>query len=73
MSIPSPGIRDDGFIVGASKARFFWPPSIEGAVKDAYGRAKREKVTAKEFKVAEIYVRGTNPISEYVVVLQIGP
>jgi hypothetical protein len=44
--------------------------SIEGAIADAYNQARHAKPKGTlEFKVDAIYAIGTNPLSEYVVVL----
>jgi hypothetical protein len=44
--------------------------SLEGAIADAYNQARHARPKGKlQFKVDDIYVIGTNPLSEYVVVL----
>lgn len=44
--------------------------SIEGAIADAYNQARHAQPKGKlRFKVDAIYAIGTNPLSEYVVVL----
>ncbi|MGZ4390157.1 MAG: hypothetical protein ACXVZL_12325 [Gaiellaceae bacterium] len=67
MPLPQRGKTMGGWVGSSTKTHVL---SIEGAIADAYNQAKsRYKGKPIELKVAEIYVVGTNPITEYLVKL----
>jgi hypothetical protein len=67
MPVPQRGKRKNQWVGSSEKTHVL---SIEGAIADAYNLAKASyKGNPIELKVEEIYVVGTNPITEYVVVL----
>jgi hypothetical protein len=57
--------------VGRSKRARIRKPSANGALKDAYTRAKAENDAGKEqaFRVLDMWAVGTNPLTEYIVAL----
>jgi hypothetical protein len=64
---PSPGKQRDGTFVGQS------PKDVTSAIKAAYEVARKDKEYSTgtlSFHVDDIWVTGTNPISEYVVKLR---
>ncbi len=71
MALPRIGFHAAGYVVGASRAKAGRPATFEGAVEDAYERAKKKLPTPLEFRVTDVFVTGSNPISEYRVVLQL--
>jgi len=67
MPLPQRGKTKGGWVGSSTKTHVL---SIEGAIADAYNLAKGSyKTSPIELQVADIYVVGTNPITEYLVKL----
>jgi hypothetical protein len=66
MAVPKRGL-DGRLFVGSSKE------SIEQAIEDAYNFARKSQHYPKRgsiaLRVIDIYIKGSNPISEYIAVL----
>ncbi|MBI4172208.1 MAG: hypothetical protein HY511_05570 [Actinobacteria bacterium] len=67
MSVPKRGKQPNGTWAGSS--RQINTPSIEAAIQHAWNKAKRGHEGELRLQVEAIYVIGTNPITEYRVVL----
>jgi hypothetical protein len=66
--VPPPGAQKDGTFVGTSKHTK--ELTVTAAIQDAYATARKDpkyKTGTKSFHVDDIWVVGTNPITEYVV------
>ena len=65
--VPTPGKQKDGTFVGTSKQK---PLNVTAAIQNAYDIARKDPeyhTGTASFHVDDIWVVGTNPISEYVV------
>ncbi len=62
--VPTRGKQRDGTFVGES------PKDVTSAMKDAYAEARKDPeyhTGTLSFHIEDIWVTGTNPISEYIV------
>jgi hypothetical protein len=67
MPLPQRGKTKGGWVGSSTKTHVL---SIEGAIADAYNQAKSSyKGKTIELRVEDIYVVGSNPITEYLVKL----
>jgi hypothetical protein len=68
MPVPNRGKYKNRWVGSSRNAH---PVTIEAAIADAYNLAKPSYKGKKQIdlRVADIYVRGNNPITEYLVVL----
>jgi hypothetical protein len=57
--------------IGRSHRARIRPPTLKGAIKDAYEQAKTDKDPGAQqrYRVVDIWAVGTNPIHEYIVAL----
>jgi flavin-binding protein dodecin len=71
VSAPRPGNYQHHRFVGSSKLTKKAAPTVEAAIEDGYRKAQTRRRGRVTLRVVDIFVIGSNPITEYRVVLEV--